>query len=47
MIEKVCLAEKFALFHETWSPKIVGELNDSYSPPATQNLCELRSKVAR
>jgi mannose-6-phosphate isomerase-like protein (cupin superfamily) len=30
MIEKVRLAEKFAQFHDTWSPKIVGELNDSY-----------------
>lgn len=29
-ITKVCLAEKFAQFGETWSPKIVGELNDSY-----------------
>ncbi|HEV7126438.1 MAG TPA: cupin domain-containing protein [Ktedonobacterales bacterium] len=26
----VNLAEKFALFQEYWSPKIVGELNDSY-----------------
>lgn len=24
---KVNLAQKFALFHELWSPKIVGELN--------------------
>lgn len=30
MIEKVRLSEKFALFQDTWSPKIVGELNDSY-----------------
>ncbi len=30
MIEKVRLAEKFARFQETWSPKIVGEVNDSY-----------------
>jgi mannose-6-phosphate isomerase-like protein (cupin superfamily) len=28
MIDKVNLAEKFALFKESWSPKIVGELND-------------------
>lgn len=28
--EKVNLAEKFAQFAERWSPKIVGELNDSY-----------------
>ena len=26
-MNKVNLAEKLALFHETWSPKIVGELN--------------------
>ena len=30
MIEKVNLTEKFALFDEPWSPKIVGELNDAY-----------------
>ena len=30
MIEKVRLAEKFALFQETWKPKIVGELNDAH-----------------
>ncbi len=30
MIEKVSLAEKLAQFHETWSPKIVGEVNDAY-----------------
>ena len=29
MIEKVCLAEKFAQFSDTWSPKIVGEVNDA------------------
>jgi mannose-6-phosphate isomerase-like protein (cupin superfamily) len=28
--QKVNLAEKLNLFHEHWSPKIVGELNDSY-----------------
>ena len=27
-IEKVNLAEKFGLFHEHWSPKIVGELDN-------------------
>lgn len=27
---KVNLAEKFALFNDFWSPKIVGELNDSH-----------------
>jgi len=30
MLEKVNLAEKFSLFTESWSPKIVGELNDAY-----------------
>ncbi len=29
-METVNLAEKFALFDEYWSPKIIGELNDSY-----------------
>lgn len=29
-MEKVVLAQKFSLFAEHWSPKIVGELNDSY-----------------
>ena len=29
-MEKVNLAEKFSLFDEQWSPKIAGELNDSY-----------------
>ncbi|MBZ5515537.1 MAG: cupin domain-containing protein [Acidobacteriia bacterium] len=29
-MEKVNLTEKLELFHEYWSPKIVGELNDSY-----------------
>jgi len=29
-VDKVNLREKFALFTDTWSPKIVGELNDSY-----------------
>lgn len=27
---KVNLMQKFSLFHDYWSPKIVGELNDSY-----------------
>lgn len=27
-LQRVSLAEKFALFEETWEPKIVGELND-------------------
>jgi mannose-6-phosphate isomerase-like protein (cupin superfamily) len=30
MMEKVNLTQKFNLFNETWSPKITGELNDSY-----------------
>jgi mannose-6-phosphate isomerase-like protein (cupin superfamily) len=30
MIEPVDLAQKFSLFSEHWSPKVVGELNDSY-----------------
>lgn len=29
-IEKVDLAEKFGLFSDHWSPKIVGDLNDSH-----------------
>jgi mannose-6-phosphate isomerase-like protein (cupin superfamily) len=29
-VEKVNLAAKLGLFHEYWSPKIVGELNESY-----------------
>ena len=29
-MEKVNLAEKFSLFDDHWSPRIVGELNDSY-----------------
>jgi len=28
MLEKVNLAQKFSLFDDHWSPKIVGELND-------------------
>jgi mannose-6-phosphate isomerase-like protein (cupin superfamily) len=30
MINIVNLAEKFSLFDKPWSPKLVGELNDSY-----------------
>jgi mannose-6-phosphate isomerase-like protein (cupin superfamily) len=30
VVEKVVVAEKFRLFDEYWSPKIVGELNDFY-----------------
>lgn len=30
MAEKVNLAQKFELFAEYWSPRIAGELNDSY-----------------
>ena len=29
-MDKVNLNQKFALFQEYWSPKIAGELNDSY-----------------
>jgi mannose-6-phosphate isomerase-like protein (cupin superfamily) len=29
-VEKVNLTEKLGLFREYWSPKIVGEVNDSY-----------------
>ncbi len=29
-MNKVNIAEKFGLFQETWHPKILGELNDSY-----------------
>lgn len=29
-MDKINLEQKFSLFHEFWSPKIVGELNDSY-----------------
>jgi hypothetical protein len=30
-IEKINIGEKFNLFKETWSPKVIGELNDSIS----------------
>ena len=30
MLKKVNLAQKLSLFTEQWSPKIVGEVNDSY-----------------
>ena len=30
MIEKVNLSDKFNLFEDHWSPKIAGEVNDSY-----------------
>ena len=30
MLAKVNLANKFGLFEDYWSPKIAGELNDSY-----------------
>ena len=29
-MEKIALSQKFSLFAEHWSPKIIGELNDSY-----------------
>ena len=30
IMHKINLAEKFRLFDDYWSPKIVGEINDSY-----------------
>lgn len=30
MVEKVTVADKFKLFNEYWSPKIIGEVNDFY-----------------
>ncbi|HET7418808.1 MAG TPA: cupin domain-containing protein [Candidatus Dormibacteraeota bacterium] len=30
MVEKVNVADKFELFDEYWSPKIIGEVNDLY-----------------
>jgi len=29
-VQPVNITHKFSLFHEFWSPRIVGELNDSY-----------------
>ena len=29
-MQKVNISEKIALFSDTWSPKVTGELNDSY-----------------
>lgn len=29
-MEKVNIAQKLSLFHDYWSPRIAGELNDSY-----------------
>lgn len=29
-MDKVNLAQKLSLFHEHWSPKVVGEVNDCY-----------------
>ena len=29
-MEKINLAEKFSRFEDTWSPKIVGEINDAH-----------------
>jgi len=29
-METINIAQKFSLFNEHWSPRIVGELNDSY-----------------
>ena len=36
-IKKVNIMEKFSLFDEKWTPKIVGELNDQYV-----KLCKLK-----
>ena len=30
MVQKVSLVEKFSLFSEQWSPKVVGEVNDCH-----------------
>lgn len=30
MMDKVNVVKKFDLFNEQWSPKVIGELNDSY-----------------
>ncbi|MHA2363265.1 MAG: cupin domain-containing protein [Candidatus Hodarchaeales archaeon] len=30
MIKKVNITEKFSLFSEYWSPKVIGEINDQY-----------------
>lgn len=30
MIEKVAVSQKFDQFHDYWSPKVVGELNESH-----------------
>jgi len=35
-MEKVNIAHKFDLLHEYWSPRIAGELNDSYIKIAKQ-----------
>jgi len=29
-MEKVNLAQKFSKFHDFWSPKVVGDINDAY-----------------
>jgi mannose-6-phosphate isomerase-like protein (cupin superfamily) len=29
-MDKVNVREKLTLFHEVWSPKIIGEVNESY-----------------
>ncbi len=30
MLKKINMTEKFGLFDDHWSPKIIGEINDSY-----------------
>ena len=29
-LEKLCVAEKFDMFDEYWTPKIIGEMNGQY-----------------
>ena len=47
-LDKVNLARKFSLFSETWRPKIVAELNDTYvvliEPKSTLNTGNVRSE---
>jgi len=43
-MEKVNLAEKFGLFDEYWSPKIVGELNLLFEPKSALNTGNVRNE---
>ena len=51
MIDKVNLAEKFALFSDQWSPKVVGELNGQqvklvkFAGPFTWHLHEAEDEM--